>query len=74
VDQAASTYFRRRFYDGDLDPDQVTEFVESASQRFVAEVKPSFENSSEDHLLAVADRQFSNPVAGVERGYMTVRG
>jgi hypothetical protein len=51
VDQS----FRKRFYDGDLDLDEVTEFVEGASQRFVAEAKPSFEKALEDYFIEVTD-------------------
>jgi hypothetical protein len=74
VDRSASQHFQKKFYDGDINPDQVKEYVEVAMQKFVTEVKPSFENRSEDHLIAVADRHFSSAVLGIERGYMTLSG
>jgi hypothetical protein len=74
VDRSASQYFRKRFYDGDLNPDQVTELIDTALEKFITEVKPSFEDSSEEHLIAVADRQFSNSMVGIERGCMTLPG
>lgn len=74
MDRSASEYFRKKFYDGDLDPDQVTEYMESAMQKFVTEVKPSFEDQFGHHLMAVADRHFSNRIVGIERGHMTLTG
>lgn len=74
MDQSASQYFRKKFYDSDLNPDEVSEYLETAMQKFTTEVKPSFEDQSGDHLIALADRQFSNPILGIERGYMTLPG
>jgi hypothetical protein len=74
VDQSATEYFQKKFYDGDLDPDEVTEFMETAKQKFISEVKPSFVNPSEDFLLSIADRHFSNPVVGIERGHFSLPG
>jgi hypothetical protein len=75
VDQSAVEYLRKRLYDGDLDPDQVTKLLEMATQKFITEIKPSFEESrSGDQLIAVADRHFSNPIVGIESGYMTLTG
>jgi hypothetical protein len=74
VDQSASEFFRKKFYDGDLDPDQVSEYSQTAMEKFITEVKPSFKDASGDHLVAIADRQFTHPRVGVERGYMTLSG
>jgi hypothetical protein len=70
VDQSASKYFQEGFYNVNLDPDQVTKLVETARENFIKEVKPSFKDG--DHLLAVADERFSNELAGIEDGLLTL--
>jgi hypothetical protein len=72
VDKSASQFFRKKFYDGNLDPDQVTELIEHACQKFIAEVKPSFEDHTGNFVIAVADRLFSNEMVGIERGYLNL--
>jgi hypothetical protein len=52
----------------------VVECIERATQNFNMEIKPSFENNSEDYVIAVAERRFSNAGAGIERGYMALKG
>jgi hypothetical protein len=74
VDRAANEYFRKRLYDGNINPDEVDEYLKTAVDKFITEVKPSFENNSGDHLIAVADRHYSNSIIGIERGYMTLTG
>jgi hypothetical protein len=74
VDRSAAEYFQKKFYDADLDPDQVTELMYTATQKFMTEVKPSFRDNSGDQLIAVADRHFSSPLIGIDRGYMTLTG
>ena len=74
MDRSASEFFRKKFYDGNLDPDQVSEYSQTAIEKFITEVKPSFKDASGDHLIAIADRQFSNSIIDVERGYMTLPG
>jgi hypothetical protein len=74
VDQSATAYFEQKLYDSDLDPDQVSGYLGTATEKFITEIKPSFKDTIDDHLLAVADRQFSNVKAGIERGYMTLTG
>ena len=74
VDKTASDFFIKRLYDGGLDPDQVKEYLETATQKFITEVKPSFENPTEKQLIAVADRTVSSAEANIERGYMTLTG
>jgi hypothetical protein len=74
VDQSAKAYFQKKFYDGDISPDHVTEYVGTALQKFITEVKPSFEDCLEEHLIAVADRQVTNHIIGILRGYLTLKG
>jgi hypothetical protein len=74
VDRSAEQYFRKKFYDGDLNPDQVSECIAQALDKFVEEVKPAFQDRSGDHLIAVADRRFSDQYMDIERGFMTLSG
>jgi len=74
VDRSATQYFRKKFYDGNLNPDEVAEYVGMALYKFISEVKPSFVDPSGDHLIAIADRRLSNPLVGIERGYLTLKG
>ena len=74
VDQSAAEYFRKKFYDAGLNPDEVSEYLKTATHKFNTEVKLSFEDQSGDHLIALADRHASNPLLGLERGYVTLSG
>ena len=74
VDRFAMQYFRKKLYDGNLNPDEVAEYVGIAMDKFISEVKPSFMDPSGDHLIAIADRHLSNPLAGIERGYLMLKG
>jgi hypothetical protein len=74
VEFLLTEYFQKKFYDADLDPDQVTKLMYTTTQKFMTEVKPSFRDNSGDQLIAVADRHFSSPLIGIDQGYMTLTG
>jgi hypothetical protein len=74
VDHSARSAFQKRFYDGGITPDQVHEYIETAMNRFVSEVKPSFENPAAEYPIAVADRQVTNSDIGIQKGYLTLMG
>jgi hypothetical protein len=52
----------------------VREYVETAIDGFISEVKPSFENTGIDYHIAVADRHVTQEHMDINRGYLTMKG
>jgi len=74
VNQSAEEFFRQSFTKAKLDKETIAEYTEEAIESFEIEAKRTFKSETEDKLVNVGGRKFTNTQLNVRRGTMTLKG
>ncbi|KDQ12466.1 hypothetical protein BOTBODRAFT_34434 [Botryobasidium botryosum FD-172 SS1] len=74
VNQSAEEHFTLAFTDAGLDADTITEYITDALESFETDAKRTFKSATEDKIINVGGRKFTNAQLGVRRGAMTMKG
>lgn len=74
VNISAEQHFTKVFTEAGLDEETVVDYTKEALESFETDAKRTFRNASENKLVNVGGRKFTNPDINVRRGAMTLKG